>query len=413
MRNPSLLVVNQYYAPDLASTGRYAAGLCSGLVESGWRVRVVCGQPSYSQGRVGGAPAQELSDGVEVHRVSLWGVAGRESIPRRFLGYSIFMRKARREATRLARVEKPDVVMTFHNPPFAGLIGRRISREFDVPFVYTPLDILPEIVQVAGWPLPEVAFRLWDRVNMEIHDAADVVVVLDESMKRVLVRKGVNPDKLHVMGLWGLPDLSDEPGSDALRSELGIGEGELFLLYAGNMGYMHSLDGIFDAAAELQDEPIHFVCIGDGPGRSAAEERVAAEDLHRVRILGYQPDDRFRSLVASADAAFVTIRPGSEEFGMPSRALTFLSAGTPILALTRPIGSLFDLINSTGAGWSIDDPSELPSLLRQLLREPQSRRSRAAVCQSAYQSKFDRCLSVGSLHLALDRARSGRGADSD
>jgi glycosyltransferase involved in cell wall biosynthesis len=407
---PSLLVVNQYYAPDLASTGRYAAGLCSGLVERGWRVRVVCGQPSYSQGRAGRAPEHEHLDGVEVHRVSLSGVAGRDSIPRRFLGYSIFMRRARREATRLAASERPDVVMTFHNPPFVGLIGRRISRKFDVPFVYSPFDILPEVVRVAGWPLPDLAFRMWDRVNAEIHDAADVVIVLDESMKRVLERKGVRSDRLHVMSLWALPDLSDEPRSESLRREMGVSEGELLLLYAGNMGYMHSLDGILDAAVELRDEPIHFVCIGEGPGKSGAQERVTAENLKRVRILGYQPETRFRSFVASADAAFISIRPGAECVGMPSRALTFLSAGTPILALTRRRGSMSDIMASASAGWLVSNPAALPDILRRLLREPSTHRARADRCRSFYREHFGQKQSVGTLQRALHRARLLHGA---
>jgi len=52
-----LLVVNQYYAPDLASSGQLLAELCEALADSGMEVQVVASQLSYTDGA---GPRQSL-----------------------------------------------------------------------------------------------------------------------------------------------------------------------------------------------------------------------------------------------------------------------------------------------------------------------------------------------------------------
>ena len=72
MPPPKLLVLNQFYAPDYAATGQIAAELCSALAAEGLRIRVVAGEPSYTEAAPAAPPYEEL-DGVEVHRVRMGG----------------------------------------------------------------------------------------------------------------------------------------------------------------------------------------------------------------------------------------------------------------------------------------------------------------------------------------------------
>lgn len=365
-RQPSrLLVINQYYAPDIAATGRLAAELCAGLVRHGIEVHVITGQPSYST-VVRGAPSYEILDDVHVHRVHLGDARGRERMGVRLLGYARFLRGAWRVAVDVVESWQPDAVLTFHNPPFVGAIGARLAQRYHLRYTYVLQDIHPDILVATGWiRLPRAASRAWDWVNRWILNRAENIVVLGEGMKRTLVEsKGVTFDRVHVIPPWGRPELKPQPRSLSLRRELGVADRDLLLLCAGNMGIMHPLDSLLDAAALCRDRPVQFLLVGDGASRQQLVARVEAERLVRVTFVPYQPEPRFVQLIAAADACFVGLLPGLERLAVPSRAFTFLSAGRPLISLMSPEADVASLVSETACGWNVTSAEELAQLLR-------------------------------------------------
>lgn len=87
-------------------------------------------------------------------------------------------------------------------------------------------------------------------------------------------RQGSALEEGKVIPIWGRPELEPVPHMRSIRRELGIGKDEFLLLYAGNMGIMHSLDPILDAAALLQGAPARFLFVGDGAKRERLTRQV-------------------------------------------------------------------------------------------------------------------------------------------
>jgi glycosyltransferase involved in cell wall biosynthesis len=384
-----LLVINQYYAPDLASTGQLAAELCEGLVRRGFEMHVVTGRPSYSPGSPE-APAFEERNGVQVHRVPIW-LKGRERMSTRLLGYLQFLWGAWRRARHLLKDKPFDVVLTFHNPPFVAAVGAYLARRHKLRYVYVLYDIHPDILIATGWRLPRLVIRLWEAANRWIFANAEHIVVLGEGMKQTLVEgKGVPPGKVQAIPLWGRPELEPLPkGQSArVRRELGLGKDELLLLYSGNMGIMHPLDPILDAAVLLQGEPVLFLFVGDGAKREALLRRVEREGLENVKFLPFQPEERFVQLVAAADACFVVLEPGLERLALPSRAFTFLSAGRPLITLMSSEAEIAHLVREAGCGWNATTAQELVGLVRHLLSHPEELAQKRAAAREAYERNF-------------------------
>lgn len=411
MSEPRVLVVNQYYAPDLASTGQIAAEIFEGLVERGFAVSVVAAEPSYEPD-ASAAPQREVRRGVEVHRVSVAPFSGKESLFSRFGGYSRFMIGAWRRARSVAREFEPDVVLTFHNPPFVGLLGAHLSRKFDVPYVYSPQDILPDVVVRGGWILPDFAVRWWEKLNAHVYESADEVVVLGRGMKQVLSReKGVDPKKINSTVLWAQPEL--DPGQDEghIREELGVGD-DLLLLYSGNMGYMHAIRPILEAARTLADEPVQFVFVGRGPKRTVVEDAIEGGQHPNVQLLPYQPKETFKQLVASADAAFVTLDEGMERLAVPSRALTFLSGGTPLLVGMKKDGEIALLVDDEECGWVVENVGELVNRIREIMNQPSDLERRADRASQVYGREFGRSRTVEMYASVLRAAASSESGEA-
>ena len=386
-----LLVVNQYYAPDLASTGQLAAEICSSLAKRGVEAHVVTAQPSYTASSPE-APLFEVVNGVHVHRVPMGRLRGRERMLVRIAGYLRFLWGAWHMARKLAKSERPDVVLTFHNPPFVGLIGAHLAHKYGARFVYAPYDIHPDILVATRWTfLPRPIIWLWERLNRWVLRSAEAVVVLGEGMKCTLVEgKGVPPDKVKVIPTWGRPELKPMSHKQSIRGELGISEGGLLLLYSGNMGIMHPLDPILDAAALLRGEPVRFLFVGDGAKRQHLVRRVEKEGLDQVSFLPFQPEDRFIQLVAASDACLVALEPGLERLAVPSRAYTFLSAGRPLITIMAPEADIARLVTEQGCGWNVTTGEELAELIRQLLSERQELVRRGERARAVYEERFQR-----------------------
>ena len=102
-------------------------------------------------------------------------------------------------------------------------------------------------------------------------------------MKGTLVKtKGIPAERVRTIPPWGRPELLSVGDGGTTRQELDVGADEVLLVYAGNMGVMHPLGPILDAAVSLKREPVRFLFIGDGASRPALISRASIEGLDRV-----------------------------------------------------------------------------------------------------------------------------------
>jgi glycosyltransferase involved in cell wall biosynthesis len=384
-----LLVINQYYIPDVASTGRYAAEICKGLVKRGFEVHVVTGQPSYTTSSPE-APPFEILDGVHIHRVSLGGARGRERVRTRVKGYLRFLWGAWWKAKELVNSIHPDTVLTFHNPPFVATIGAYLASRYGLRFVYAPYDIHPDALTIGGWNIPRAAVRIWDLINHWVFKQTDKVIVLARGAKQTLLDKGIPSEKVHVIPLWAIPELQPMSPDSRIHQELGINGNELLLLYAGNMGIMHPIEPILEAATLLRESPVHFLFVGGGVKKQYLVSKIEKENLSQVYFLPYQPETRFVQLLAASDACFVAFKPGMERITVPSRAYTFLSAGKPLITIMSPEADIARLVNEKGCGWNVTAGQELANLVRQLLNNPQEFLYRGQKAREIYEEQFRR-----------------------
>src|SRR5437588_9711839 len=63
-----LLLVNQHYYPDVASTGQHLTDLAEHLAAEGYSVQVLTGRGKYVAGKMD-APATETRNGVRIRRL--------------------------------------------------------------------------------------------------------------------------------------------------------------------------------------------------------------------------------------------------------------------------------------------------------------------------------------------------------
>lgn len=383
-----VLVINQYFPPDIASTGQYAADICKGMAKNGFEVYVVTAQPSYTSSSPL-ASEYEYSDSIYIHRVSLGNNKGRDRLKTRLLGYLYFLWGSWLQSKRLLNSRDFDFIITFHNPPLVGVLGAYLAKKHKLSFIYIPYDIHPDILKATGWKLPSPIIWVWELINKYVFSRAEKIVVLSEGMKDILVNgKGVSPEKVKVIPLWALQEIAGVPDTSEIRRKISLNENELLFLYSGNMGTLHNLDPSLDAANLLRNLPVKFLFIGDGIKKPHLLARIEEEKLKNVTVLPYQPEDRYLQILSVANACFVVIAPGLEKLNFPSRAFTFLSAGKPIIALMSEGADLAKLIIRAECGWVVNNGKEIAELIHNLYRNPQQITEKAKKAKKVYDLHF-------------------------
>lgn len=390
MTSKTILVINQYYRPDVASSGQLLSELCEFLYSEGINVHVVTGQPSYTTGAPAGL-SEQLLNGVQIHRVHMGNATGKASLRIRCLGYLRFMFRAWYLSKKISRIHHPDAVITLSNPPTVGLIGRMISKKHKIPYIYVLYDIHPDILTTTNWiRLPSIVIKLWHFTNSIIFKSATKIIVPSHTMKNTLVHsKSLDEQKISVIPNWARPEIKVSDVSYAIRSKFNIPQDHTILLYAGNIGIMQQLDPIIDAAYNLLGKPIHFLFLGEGESKSALIEKANTAQLSNVTFLSYQPEKDFAQIVSESNACIVSLQEGLDAYSAPSRAYTFLSAGTPLITIMPEKSELAVLVRDNSCGWNATDSDQLTNLLQTLLNTPEEYSIRGQNAEILYRTKFE------------------------
>ena len=382
----NIVLIHRYFSPDTPPYASILRDVAEHLGGCGFRVTVLTCQPSYNRAVVGRAPAREqLAPHVSVVR---WPVLDdRKSTLRKSMNLLWFCLRLVGHVPRLGRV---DVIMAASTPPIAvaGVAGW-LARRRGAAFVYHKQDIYPEVVTKPGQPRGAM-LRLMRWIDARTDRSAARVVVLSGDMADTTQRRGVSTDRIVVINNfdpWQLdqPDLTDASPDPAVD--------ELDVVFAGNLGRFQNLESVFEAMVELRDDPVRFHFFGDGVLRPTLTQLVSSAELCRVETYGYRaPQDVARFLVERADVGIVSLEQGVIRAAYPSKTMSYLRHGTPILALVESDSELAATVNRSRIGCTVE-PGDVPGLvkvLRELAYDRSALEGSRARARQLYVDSFDR-----------------------
>ena len=195
-----VLLVNQFYPPDMAPTGQHLHDLARCLVMRGHIVRVLCSRRSYDgEGRYA---AEETMDGVHVHRVSTLGF-GRRGITR-LADYISFHLAVFLHVKRY--VERSDLAVCLTTPPYIGWTVRRALGRHVARMVHWVMDAYPDVLAAHGGLCSSgIGYRMLEGLTRLQLDGAVLVLALGPRMRNRVARYATSDTRLEWVSLWGTP----------------------------------------------------------------------------------------------------------------------------------------------------------------------------------------------------------------
>lgn len=379
-----VLLLNQFFHPDLAATAQIATDLAEDLAAQGLEVTALAAQGTY----LGSArlPREETYRGVRIVRVPCTSL-GKASIARRMADYGSFFLSA---AARVLAGTRHDVVVAMSTPPLVASLGGAARALRGTRFVYWLQDVYPELAVEFGVLSPgSLAARGFDAVSRWTLRRADAVVVLGEAMAQRVRGKGVSSKRVHVIPNWADGAAIRPVGHDTndFRREHGL-DGKRVVLYSGNMGRGHDMGTILDAARRLRDvSDVVFLFVGEGAKRREVE--AAARELANVKVLPYQPRERLAESLSAGDVHVVSQDRCTEGLIEPSKLYGVLAAGRGVLYVGPPGSEVARTISAEGVGEVVanGDGASAAAALDRLLGQTEAIGVRA---RAAFDREYDR-----------------------
>ena len=145
-------------------------------------------------------------------------------------------------------------------------------------------------------------------------------------------------------------------------------------LYSGTLGRKHDAGKFLVLAERIRAVDGHIVVISQGPEAEvlAREAETRHPNLH---VLPFQPWEELPAILASASVLLAVLHHEAAAFSVPSKVLTYLCAGRPIVAAMSSTNLAADHIREADAGLVVDpedDPAFAVAVLS-LLADPEKR----------------------------------------
>ena len=373
MRSLKILVLAQYFAPEIGASQVRLASFCREVREAGHAVEIVTAMPHHPAGRIfpeyqGKFYRRETWEGLPIHRV--WLYADNSSHLKRLLNYASFCLTC---LFGLARATRPDYIFVDSPPLFLGVPGWIAAKIWRVPLLFNVADLWPDSVRDLGIMGDGLLVNMAYRLERWIYRQATSVTAVTEGIRAVLVgSKRLAPEKVMF-----LPNGVDAklfqpcPPDEKLKRRMGLA-GKKIVLYAGNHGYAGAVEQVLYAANSLRDEPsLHFLFIGDGPEKRKLMELAARLRLSNVTFHDQVPLAVMPSFLSISDLAVVTLRKSQVMAGArPAKSLVMMAGGKPIVLSAE--GEAARLLEAAGSGVVVppEDYEAIARAIGQLMHDP-------------------------------------------
>ena len=366
--NKHVLLMRGYYFPETAASNQMCKELVERLASNGFKVTLICPVPTrgvsneerkkYLRNK-----NEEISANLTIKRY--WLPCEKKNIVCRAIRYimqNIYQ-------TFYGMFHKYDVLFMYSTPPTNGLVGSILKRIKRIEFFYYLHDVFPDsLVQSKITQKGSAIWKIGRKIENTTYKNADYIGVISEGIRKNIVEKGVNPEKIHLVYNWiDTRNIKHVKKKDnCLFDKYSINPNQFIVSYAGNIGEAQSVETLVAAAALLQDyNDIMFVIIGSGSHLDLCVSK--ASEIKNIRFIPMQSPSLVSEVYSLGDVSTVLCKRGTGLTGMPSKTGSIFASHTLLLAAFDLDSELADILNNFQTGICVEPDN--PELLAEKIKE--------------------------------------------
>jgi colanic acid biosynthesis glycosyl transferase WcaI len=369
------------YSPESTGIAPFNRELCEYLAGRGHEVSAVTAFPYYpvwkkrpeDRGRLYRA---EYIAGVRLYRCWCYVPAVVTTL-RRIVHELTFCIGS---TLRILFLPRADIYFVVSPPLALGLFAWIVTMLKGGKFVFHVQDLQPDAAVGLGMLKRGWLVRGLYVLERLAYAKAAMVSGISGGMIGAFRQKGVPENRRIMLPNWlreGSSVKRDPATRTLARRKFDVNDGALLAIYAGNLGKKQSLEILGEAArllaaeSDISDHAVRLIVAGDGAGRADLERSLRASGFSGVQLLPLLSDPDYESLLAAADLALITQAAGTGQFFFPSKLLSVLAAGLPVVAVADDGSELAAAVREGGFGCVVSpgDAAGLTRALRETARQ--------------------------------------------
>jgi glycosyltransferase involved in cell wall biosynthesis len=255
-----------------------------------------------------------------------------------------------------ARVAKfsPDIVVGCNLPLDAQRKLARHCQRNGISFVFWLQDIYSEgirhYLRAKFGILGELIGRYYGRLEGSLLRSADAVVPISAKFASALDGWAVDQDRVHVIPNWApLSEIYPVQKANAWARQRGL-ENRIVALYTGTLGLKHDPALLLHVARTCGEHGVVVVVVSEGAGAQWLAEQSQKLGVANVMVLPFQPMELYPQVLGAGDVLVAMIGKEAAGFSIPSKILSYLAAGKPIVASISEDNDAAQMIKAAESG---------------------------------------------------------------
>lgn len=255
---------------------------------------------------------------------------------------------------------KPDVFISGNTPTETQEIILKTCKSLNCKFFYWCQDfysiaatsILKKKIPVVGGIIGKY-YQFLERRQMH---RSNHIIHITERFCEQTDEWGIDRSKVSVIPNWGaLNEINVLPKDTIWQKQNGLDESSLRIIYSGTLALKHN-PRLIEVVARSNPN-VEVVVVATGVGVDYLQK--FNEEIPNLKILPLQPFSIFSQVLSCADILIGIIEKEAGEFSVPSKVLSYLCAGRPIV-LAAPLSNLAsEMIKKSKAGVVVDSDDEI------------------------------------------------------
>jgi len=273
------------------------------------------------------------------HRISIW-LRINLFIPDARIGWYFPAVKA---ARKLIKDEKIDTIVSIGPPHSTHLIGKKISRKFNIPHVPVFIDPWVDIIYYKDFKRNKITLSIDNHLEKNVLQNAKAIVFVTDTMKNDYIKKYIFIEGKSNVLYWGYNE--DDFERIIVNKEQ---TEDKVIVHAGNI-FSYQNPAIFWKQIKKENERgnkirIKFI----GTVDPEIKKSITEEGLNEItEYCGFLPYNEMLKNISEADFLLVC---ASEPRHVPGKLFEYLRTGNPIIAFGNNNQEVKQILENSNAG---------------------------------------------------------------
>ena len=252
-------------------------------------------------------------------------------------------------------------LIVYSTPPITFSKAVNHVKNRDGASTYLMLkDIFPQnAVDMKMFKENGLLYKFFRKKEIDLYNTSDYIGCMSQGNVHFVLNHNnfIPKDNVEILPNTITPinqDILDDNDKKEIRSKYNIPTDKTVLVYGGNLGKPQGIDFLIECIKHNEKRSnTFFLIIGSGTEYTKVENYIKENNIKNTGLYSYMPKEDYDNVVRACDVGLVFLDKRFTIPNIPSRILTYMEFGMPIIAATDKNTDLGNIIQSGGFGlWS-------------------------------------------------------------